>query len=103
MRMITGPSPRHILFQDSTQLVEPDQLTVLDGDPTFTVLCPQRRLVAPSLLDHRAHSALAVWAVVRWVMSQLETRLVRCRTRGNVFIDTCLHLDDGWMHHFGPD
>lgn len=48
-----------------------NELTVLDGDPALTVLCSQRRLVAPPLLDHCAHRPLTIWTVIGRVLAQL--------------------------------
>ena len=47
------------------------QLTVPDADLALAVLCPQHGLARAPLLDHGAHRALCVWAVIRWILTQL--------------------------------
>lgn len=57
------------------------ELTVLDGDPALAVVYSQCRLVASSLLDHCAHCPLPIGTVIGWVLSQLQSRLVRCKNK----------------------
>lgn len=40
------------------------ELTVLDGNLPFLVLCSQYRLVASSFLDHSAYCPVTVWTVI---------------------------------------
>lgn len=52
--------------------------TVLDGDPSISVLCSQRRLAVSSLLDDNSYSSLSIGTVIGWVLSQRQCRLVGC-------------------------
>lgn len=40
------------------------ELTVLDGNLPFLVLCSQYRLVASRFLDHSAYCPVTVWTVI---------------------------------------
>lgn len=59
-------------------LIDHQVCLILDGDPALPVFWSQCRLAASSLLDHRAHCSLTIWTVIRWVLSELKCRLVRC-------------------------
>lgn len=57
------------------------QLTVLNGNFALSILCTQHGLISAPLLDHCANRALAVWAVIGRVLSQLQSSLIGWRNR----------------------
>lgn len=57
------------------------QLTVLNGDFAFPVVSTQYGLIEAPLLDHGADCALAVWAVIGGVLTQLQGCLISYRNR----------------------